>query len=127
MTTTPFKPTAYLLLGCPFCFKFVLFMTEAGLLDQINIISFDPNAEDFESHKLALQQRADKPLSYPAVEMTPGVFQTETDHLIAQFAQENAIALDKLTTLAYYQQGVFTKYVELFMENRALKAAQTAE
>lgn len=123
--TDLYKPTAYLLLGCPFCFKFLLFLTEAGLLDQLNIISLDPNAEDFETNKMALQQRADKPLSYPAVEMTPGVFQTETDQLIAHFAENNAIALDKLSTLAYYQQGVFSKYIELFMENRALKAAQT--
>ena len=42
MSPQPFKAKAYLKEGCPFSFKYLLFMVEAGLSDQIEVMSIPP-------------------------------------------------------------------------------------
>ena len=37
MSSNAFKAKAYIKEGCPFSFKFLLFMTEAGLFDQMEL------------------------------------------------------------------------------------------
>ena len=121
MTDKCFKPKAYVLLGCPFCFKFLLFMTEAGLLDHIEIVSFDPSADDFEAKKENLVALADKKVTYPTVEVEPKVYKSETDDLINYFADQNAISDMNLPTLKCYQEGLMARYINLYMENIELK------
>ena len=48
MTQEPFKATAYIKDGCPFSFKFLVFVTETGLPDEIEIVRVregDPSAD----------------------------------------------------------------------------------
>lgn len=52
-----FKPKAYLKEGCPYSFKYLLFMTEAGLLDQIDVVRCDPESAEFDTVKQKLSKR----------------------------------------------------------------------
>ena len=60
---------AYLLLNCPFSFKFLLFMTEAGLLEQIEIITFDAKENDYVRKKAKLEDLLGSEISFPTVEI----------------------------------------------------------
>ena len=40
-----FRPKAYVKTVCPFSFKFRLFVTEAGLADQVEFIPMNPDAD----------------------------------------------------------------------------------
>ena len=46
MGRKPFIPKAYLKVDCPFSFKYLLFMAEAGLLDRIEVIRCDPKSAE---------------------------------------------------------------------------------
>ena len=48
MPQKTFKPNAYLKEGCPYSFKYLLFMTEAGLLNQVDVIRCDPESAEFD-------------------------------------------------------------------------------
>ncbi|MGN6452459.1 MAG: hypothetical protein ACTHL7_05210, partial [Steroidobacteraceae bacterium] len=49
-----FKAKAYLKEGCPFSFKYLLFIVEAGLRDEIEVIRCDPSGPEFEAVKTTL-------------------------------------------------------------------------
>lgn len=119
---TPTAAKAYLLLGCPFCFKFLLFMTEAGLLDQIEVVTLDHGSAEYGPLKARLEQQAGRALSFPAVETEPGVIQTDTQALIDHFKARNGLDNAPLPVLDFYQRGLFQNVVNLFKENMDLKA-----
>lgn len=112
---------AYMLSGCPFCFKFMLFMTEAGLLDQIELVSLDHSAADYGKIKADLEQQAGRALSFPTVEVQPGVLMSDTQALIEHYSAKNGLGDKALPVLAFYQQGLFQNVVNLYKENMALK------
>jgi glutaredoxin 2 len=115
-----FVPTAYLKQGCPFSFKFLLFMTEAGLLDQIQVEELIQGEARFEEVKELLNDKLGK-ATFPSVQIEDGVFMNETDDLIAHFAKQNGINIDELQVVPFYSRGVFQHLGKLFMENKKYK------
>jgi hypothetical protein len=113
MNTQAFKPKAYVLNGCPFSFKFWLFMVEAGLADQIEVIRCDPNDAGFEKTKAKLAQGLGKSATFPTVEVEPGQYQSDSDALIERFAARNGVDANALPALAFYKQTIFPQVVEL--------------
>ncbi|HEY8519632.1 MAG TPA: hypothetical protein VIN61_06105 [Gammaproteobacteria bacterium] len=120
MTSDTFKARAYVKEGCPFSFKFLLFMTEAGLLDRIEIVRMDPNDPSFEATKARLSEGLGKPATFPTVEVAPGVYQSDSERLIALFAERHGVNPDELPILSFYKQTIFPQVVEL----HRLKEAQ---
>jgi cell division septation protein DedD len=121
MSQSTFKPKAYLLNSCPFCFKYLLFMGEAKLVDQIEVIGIDPQSPQFEETKAKLAQATQAKVSFPIVEVEPGVYQTDSDQLIDHFAKKHHVEAGSLPVLAFYKQGLFPAYINLYKENMALK------
>lgn len=119
----PYKAKAYLLSGCPFCFKFALFMTEAQLLDQIEIEIVEPQNPATEHLKSKIADSTQAKPSFPAVEIEPGVFKLDSDKLIEYYAEKNNKPTE-LPILTFYKDGLFTQYVKLYKENLELKKAQ---
>lgn len=119
-------PTLYLKRACPFCLKLRIFLTEAGLADRFQFTVFDDGDETHKSLRARMEQAGKQP-SFPAAELTPGELETGTDDLIGRFAKEAGVDPSSLPLLAYYSDGVFKRYGELFREVRELKAAQTAQ
>jgi hypothetical protein len=118
--TQPFKAKAYLLPGCPFCFKFLLFMTETQLLDQIEIVSVDPQDADFEQVKSKIGAVTQAKVTFPTVEIEPGNYKSDSDQLIAYYAEKNHVSAEQ-PVVSFYKAGLFTHYVNLYKENLALK------
>ena len=102
MSPDSFKAKAYLKDGCPFSFKFLLFATEAGIGDQLELIRCDPDAPDFAAVKARLDSALDEPATFPTVEIEPGRYLSDSDALIEYYATRNGVAPDRLPALSFY-------------------------
>ena len=81
------RAKAYLKEGCPYSFKYLLFMAEAGLLDRVEAIRCDPDSLDFEGTTDMLAAATGKAAMFPTVEIEPGRYLSDSDRLIEYYAQ----------------------------------------
>jgi len=107
MTTPSFKPKAYLKEGCPYSFRYLLFMAEAGLIDDIDVLRCDPDSADFDKTKLQLAQATGREATFPTVEIEPGRYLSDSDRLIEHFAAVYKIGPGTLPALSFYNETVF--------------------
>lgn len=121
--TENFTPKAYLKSSCPFCFKLVMFLAEAKLMDKVEIIRIESSDEAALSHYRDLLQKATgKAASFPTVELSPGEFSSDSDGLIDYFGEKYSVELSSLPGLAYYKDNLFPAYLANFRELKALRA-----
>jgi hypothetical protein len=113
MSHEPFKPKAYVKEGCPFSFKFLSFMAEAKLLDEIEIVRVREGDPHYEATKRMLGERLGKAPSFPAVEIEPDRYMTDSDRLITHYADRAQLRPDEMPVLSLYKQGILPKLVEL--------------
>ena len=121
MSKATFKANAYVKEGCPFSFKYLVFMTEAGLLDDLNIVRLREGDAGFDATKQRLSESIGKPVSFPTVEIEPGRYMTDSDRLIEHYAEQHRLVPDELPVLSLYKQTIFPKLIEL----HKLKTAKT--
>jgi len=114
MSSSGFKAKAYVREGCPFSFKFLVFMAEAGLLDRIEIVRMQPTDPAFEADKQKLSKQLGKAMTFPTVEVEPGKFESDSDLLIDRFAAQAGLKPDALPVLSFYKQTIFPQLIELF-------------
>jgi len=107
------KAKAYVKVGCPFSFKFLAFMAEAGLLEEIEIVRLREGDPDYEAAKQKLSEHLGKPASFPTVEIEPGTYMADSDRLIEHYAQRAGLKPDDLPVLSLYKQGILPKLFEL--------------
>jgi hypothetical protein len=127
MSTTSFKPKAYVKDGCPFSFKYLVFMAEAGLLDEIEIVRLRESDPDFATAKEQLAQRLGKAPTFPTVEIEPGRYLTDSYRLIEHFAARAGRSAGGLPVLSFYKETIFPQLGELFQLKKAgARAAKTS-
>lgn len=107
------KPTAYLRTDCPFSFKFLLFISEARIIDQLEIVRCDPNASDFEQMKQKLAEATGKQATFPTVQIEPNVYKSDSDALVAHYAKLNNIDSKTLPAFSFYMKGIFAQLKDL--------------
>ena len=125
MTEPSSRPPIYLKLSCPHCLKLLIFLVEAGLADRFEQIVFEQGDAVHRQLRSRMEEAGVKP-SFPAVEFTPGKFETESDELIAKFAGEAGVDPATLPLLRYYVEGQYKRHGEMFRELLELRAAQPA-
>ena len=108
-----FEPKVYVKEGCPFSFKFLLFATEAGMLDAMEIIRLRPDTSDFEVTKAELAEHLGKDATFPTVEVEPGRYMSDSDRLIGLFAERNGQRPDEMPVLSFYKETIFPQLMEL--------------
>lgn len=119
--TDTFRPVLYVNSQCPFCFKVRLYLLEAGLIEGVDIRSFDPGTEAEAQMRAELAPHVAK-LSFPVLQTAPEAYMTESDDIIGWFAARSGIDPASLATLQVYLAGPFKSILSLFSENRKLKA-----
>ena len=108
-----FTAKAYVKEGCPYSFKYLLFMTEAGLLDQVDVIRCDPNSGEFEAVKQKLSKATGRDVTFPTVEIAPQRYLSDSDKLIEHYARASNIDPTILPTLAFYEETLFPQLAAL--------------
>jgi hypothetical protein len=126
MNETAFKAKAYVKDGCPFSFKFLEFMAEAKLLDEIEIVRLHEGDTGFEAARKRLSEHLGKPASFPTVEVRPGHYMTDSDRLIEHYAQRHGFRADELPVLSLYKQTIFPKLIELHKLKTSAKSASSS-
>lgn len=109
-----FKPKAWVRTNCPYSFKFRLFLLEAGLSDEFQIFSMDPDSPDFSQKVSKMEAQFNQKVIFPIVEHAPGKVLTDSDALIEYFSSKWKIDQSKLSVLSFYRSGLFVCYVEMF-------------
>jgi hypothetical protein len=112
MSNQPFKATAYVKDGCPFSFKFLTFMAEAGLLDAIKVVRVREGEPGADATKQRLSEKLGKSVTFPTVEIEPDRYMTDSDKLIEHYAQRERVGADDLPVLSFYKQTIFPKLLE---------------
>jgi hypothetical protein len=125
MSAGNFKAKAYVKDKCPFSFKFLVFMSEAGLLDRIEIVRLRPDDPGFEVEKRRLGEHLGKAATFPVVEVEPGQYMTDSDRLIERYAGEAGLRPDAMQVLPFYKETILPQLIELFQIKHP-KTAQSA-
>lgn len=125
MTDTPFKPTVYLKQNCPFCLKIRLFLLEAGMNAEVETRDFAPGTEREEAIRAELAPHLEK-VSFPAAQLEPGRYVTESDDIVAFLAAKSGKDPAAMTVYRNYVDGVFAMSMQLWKENMELKKAASA-
>ncbi len=125
MSSSEFRAKAYVREGCPFSFKFLVFMAEAGLLDRIEIVRMKPGDPSFEADKQKLSKQLGKALTFPTVEVEPGHYESDSDRLIERYGAEAGLKPDALPVLSFYKQTIFPQLIELFQIKHPKTAKST--
>ena len=112
MSQDDFRGKAYIKEGCPFSFKFLAFMAEANLLDEIEIVRVREGDADYETTKRKLAEHLGK-ASFPTVEVEPGKYLADSDRLIDYYAKRAKLKPDEMPVLSLYKQGILPKLFEL--------------
>lgn len=122
MRSDTFKPTAYIKDGCPFSFKFLVFMAEAELLREIDIVRLREGQPALESIKRRLGEILGKPASFPAVEVERDKYLLDSDRLIEHFARRHDRRSDDLPVLSLYKQTILPQLLKLHELTKGAKA-----
>jgi hypothetical protein len=107
------RARAYLKVGCPYSFKFLLFMSEAKLLDRIDVVRCDPDDVNFASIKEKLAKALGKDATFPTVEIEPGRYESDSDRLISHYAKKHGVVAENLVALSFYKDSIFPQLAEL--------------
>jgi glutathione S-transferase len=114
MSDAAFKATAYIKDGCPFSFKFLVFMAEGRLLDRIEIVRMREGDPTFAAKKQHLSEQLGKPATFPTVEVEPHRYLTDSDLLIEHFARRHGLRPDDMPVLSFYKATIFPQLIELY-------------
>jgi glutathione S-transferase len=125
MISKAFKPIVYLKENCPFCLKVRLFLLESGLASEVESRDFAPATEREQEIRTELLPHVDK-VSFPAAQLEPGRYVTESDDIVAFFAAKAGRDLASLPVYRNYVDGVFAMSMKLWKENQDLKKAASA-
>ena len=109
-----FTPTAFVKTNCPFSFKFRLFITEAGLAANVRFVDIDPDSSSYARDKAELAAKIGRTHTFPVVEIEPETYRTDSDELIAYFAELHGIEPTTLPTLQFYRSGLYPTFLEMF-------------
>lgn len=111
----------YLKTTCPHSFKFLLFMTEANLLDQIEVVAMASESDDFDTKKAELAETSGMKVTFPIVEVESGKYMADSDALISYFAEKNGVDWEALPTLKFYKAGLYKAHGNMFKKLRELE------
>ncbi|ANL31933.1 thioredoxin-like protein (plasmid) [Rhizobium phaseoli] len=120
-----FKPVLYLKENCPFCLKIRIFVLEADISDDVQIRDFAPGSEDENVIRAELLPHLDK-VSFPAGQLQPGRYATESDDIVAFLAARSGRDTAAIPVYRNYVDGIFATAMKLWKENQDLKKAASA-
>lgn len=106
MSADQFKPKVYIREGCPYSFKFWLFIVEAGIAKDFELIRCRPEDPQFSEIKSRLSAGLGRSATFPTVEIEPGRFKADSDQLIAHFAARYGLDAGSLPALAFYRETI---------------------
>ena len=117
-----FTPKLYLKSNCPFCFKIIMFLTETQQMNQVEIIRIEGNDDNEMNHyRQILEELTGEKASFPTAMLEANEFMTDSDGIVAFFAEKAGISVAEAKGYKFYLDGLFPTYIARFKELKALK------
>ena len=120
MTETPVAPTLFVKDRCPFCLKVRIFMLEAGLLDRIHVREFVVGSDEEQVIRTELAPHFEE-VSFPTVMLASDEYLSESDAIIARFADAADVDPTTLPTFRAYASGIMPQMMSMYGENMEMK------
>src|SRR6186713_1423412 len=113
------KPALFVLHACPFCFKVRLFLLESGLLERVELREAG-TPDEVEALRNELRGHIEK-ITFPIVRFGSDEYVSDSDVIVARFANTFAIDPNTLPTFRTYIEGPFAQLLRLYRENAELR------
>jgi uncharacterized glyoxalase superfamily protein PhnB len=115
------QPVVVVKAGCPFSFRLLVFLTEAGLRDTVEVRVAHPGTDEGEALAQTLRAATGQAPSYPTVLWADGTAQSDSQALVERFAAEAGVDTAGLPLLSYWNAVMLPAFSANF---RGLKAAE---
>jgi aromatic ring-opening dioxygenase catalytic subunit (LigB family) len=119
--TSKFVTIFYCKENCPLCLQVRLFLLEAGLLDKVEIREFARGSAQEQAIRAELAAHLDR-VSFPAAQIAPGRYITESDAIIAYLAAQTGRDPAHMPVLRAYREAALKPVLRLRQESPTPRA-----
>ena len=90
--------------GCPFSYKFIIFLNEVNKLEDFEINVAHADEPSYEEITMYILDKSGQKASFPTVETDEGNFLSGSDELISHYSRIYKKSRDDITMLNYWEK-----------------------
>ena len=95
--------------GCPFSYKFIIFLNEINKLDDFEISVAHADAASYEEITMYILDKSGQKASFPTVETDEGIFLVGSDELILHYSEIYNKSRDDIKMLSYWENNMMPR------------------
>ena len=95
--------------GCPFSYKFIIFLNEINKLDDFEISVAHADASSYEEITMYIFDKSGQKASFPTVETDEGIFLVGSDELILHYSEIYNKSRDDIKMLSYWENNMMPR------------------
>ena len=95
--------------GCPFSYKFIIFLNEINKLDDFEISVAHADAPSYEEITMYILDKSGQKASFPTVETDEGIFLVGSDELILHYSEIYNKSRDDIKMLSYWENNMMPR------------------
>ena len=107
--------------GCPFSYKFIVYLNEINKLDDFELHVAHADEESYEEITMYILEKSGQKASFPTVESSDGIFLAGSDELIEHFAGVYGITRDNIEMLKYWENNMMPRMRNIMKQLREAK------
>tara|TARA_Y100000590_G_scaffold470732_1_gene668934 strand:+ start:995 stop:1369 length:375 start_codon:yes stop_codon:yes gene_type:complete len=104
--------------GCPFSYKFIIFLNEIGHLDDFEINVAHADEESYEQITMYILDKSGQKASFPTVETEDGIFMSGSDELIDKYAGIYNKPRNNIDMLKYWEANMMPRMRNIMKQLR---------
>ena len=95
--------------GCPFSYKFIIFLNEINKLDDFEISVAHADTSSYEEITMYIHDKSGQKASFPTVETDEGIFLVGSDELILHYSEIYNKSRDDIKMLSYWENNMMPR------------------
>jgi len=95
--------------GCPFSYKFIIFLNEINKLEDFEISVAHADEPSYEEITMYILDKSGQKASFPTVETDEGVFLVGSDELISHYSEIYNKRRDDIKMLNYWEKNMMPR------------------
>ena len=95
--------------GCPFSYKFIIFLNEINKLEDFEISVAHADEPSYEEITMYILDKSGQKASFPTVETDEGIFLAGSDELISHYSEIYNKRRDDIKMLNYWEKNMMPR------------------
>lgn len=95
--------------GCPFSYKFIIFLNEINKLDDFEISVAHADTSSYEEITMYILDKSGQKASFPTVETDEGILLVGSDELILHYSEIYNKSRDDIKMLSYWENNMMPR------------------